>query len=97
MRHIETPSNMLEGVLSAYSEPLLTNDILTKVKNDDYGDAHDQLMNSHLVREAISYNDSPMFSKEQRERNLRQLFAKHGHEIEFTGNYPEDTKENQCN
>lgn len=41
-----------------------------------------------LSEEAMRINDDEDISNEERESELSNLFSKHGHEIEFVGEYP---------
>lgn len=43
--------------------------------------------NTELTNSAISINDSDNLDDKEREQSLIALFAKHGHEIEFMGEY----------
>lgn len=48
----------------------------------------DDGMDSLLTNRAMSINDFPSTSKEQKEQHLIQLFAEEGNSIKFIGEYP---------
>lgn len=52
---------------------------------------------TRLARDAIEINDDGYCSTDKREQRLIALFAQHGHELEFTGDYnPEMLRETIC-
>lgn len=48
---------------------------------------HMVYFNNDLSEKAISINDDPVIGVIEREVKLTELFAKHGHELEFKGEY----------
>lgn len=54
---------------------------------DDDPVDEDEYMNSDLAGEAICINDSEILSDKERETKLADVFRRHGHELEFVGEY----------
>jgi len=48
----------------------------------------DKQLSEDLVDDAIGINDSPNLQPRDREKQLRRLFAKHGHTLSFVGRTP---------
>lgn len=80
------------GSLVDTGEPCETDEEVppfTRVDSDEeYGDI---LENSVLSDAAMTLNDATDTTREEKEGLLTSLFAEHGHEIEFVGEYEDTT------
>lgn len=58
-----------------------------EVEEDIWDDGEEEvfLNDTDLSAEAISINDNEEMGQRERERRLRELFAKHGHKLKFKG------------
>ena len=59
-------------------------DILVRIAGDDDDET---VFNSSLSRDAMDINDNAKIGQDERESRLTKLFAKHGHELEFVGEF----------
>lgn len=84
------PSDIPFGKLSAFSKatPELNSDcIIAVATTSDLDNESGEYLTSELGNEAITINDDMNITREERESKLTALFARHGHELTFTGDY----------